>query len=61
MDMDDTSPGNTFEQEQPRQPTPLKSPRPTQDAQPRDKVVDTLNDDDQTIKATSPNGVEPCQ
>lgn len=49
--MDDASSGNTFEQEKQKQPTPPWSPWATQDVQPWEKVSDTLNDVDQTIKA----------
>lgn len=55
MDMDDTSPGNTLEQEDPKKPTPPGSPQPTQEAQPQNKVADTLNDTDQPIKVTAPS------
>lgn len=53
--MDDTSLGNTFEQEEPKEPTPLGSPKPTQYAQPQNKVDDTLNNVEQLIKVTAPS------
>lgn len=53
--MNDILQGNTFEQEDPKKPTPPESPQPTQDAQPQNKVADTLNDIDQPIKVTTPS------